>query len=222
MKVTHIYHSGCLVELENHVLLFDYYKGDLNINEDKPLYVFVSHSHYDHFNKDIFQLNHPNVTYILSSSIQYNYHAYYLENNQDYQINDLTIHTLLSTDEGCAFIVEVENKIIYHAGDLNWWHWEGEPDEDNNYQRITYQQQINLIKQSIDIAFVVVDSRQEKDYLLGLQYFLNHTKTKYIFPIHYFGNYSISSQLKKENLINPNHTIIKYITHKNEEFIIED
>ena len=28
MKVTHLYHSGCLVELDNHLLLFDYYQGE--------------------------------------------------------------------------------------------------------------------------------------------------------------------------------------------------
>lgn len=222
MKVTHIYHSGSLVELDNHILLFDYYKGKLELNTDKPLYVFVSHSHYDHFNKDIFKLNHPHITFILSSSIQSSYNAYYLDNNCSYQIDDITIHTLLSTDEGCAFIVEVENKTIYHAGDLNWWHWEGEPKKDNEYQCITYQQQINLIKKPIDIAFVVVDGRQEKDYILGLQYFLNNTQTKYVFPIHYFGDYSISSQLKKEKLVNSHHTKIIYINHENEDFIIKE
>ena len=37
------------------------------------------------------------------------------------------IRTLKSTDEGVAFLVEAEGKSIYHAGDLNWWYWEGEP-----------------------------------------------------------------------------------------------
>lgn len=221
MKVTHLYHSGCIVELENHILLFDFYKGKLKLDKNKSLYVFVSHSHYDHFNKDILKINHPNVKYIFSSSIKNNYNAYYLENNKTYTIDDITIKTLLSTDEGCAFIVEVENKTIYHSGDLNWWHWEGEPKEDNDYQCITYQQQINLINQPIDIAFVVVDIRQEKDYLLGIQYFLNHVKTQYIFPIHYFGDYSISTQLQKEKLNNPYYAQIIYPKHENEEFVIE-
>ena len=39
------------------------------------------------------------------------------------------IRTLRSTDEGVAFVVHYAGKTIYHAGDLNWWHWEGEPDE---------------------------------------------------------------------------------------------
>lgn len=220
MKVTHIYHSGCLVELENHILLFDYYQGELNINPNKPLYIFVSHSHDDHFHPAIFNIKHPHITYILSSSIKQRYHAYYVDSNQTYTIDDLTIKTLLSTDEGCAFIVEVEGKTIYHAGDLNWWHWEGEPQTDNDYQRITYQQQINLINQPIDIAFVVVDLRQEKDYLLGLQYFLKHVKCHYIFPIHYFGDYSISNKLQKEKLDNPYQAHIYSIHHSNEEFLL--
>lgn len=218
MKVTHLYHSGCLVELEKHILLFDYYKGELHLNQNKPLYIFVSHSHYDHFHKDIFHIQHPHITYIFSSSIQDSSNAYYLQPNQTYTIDDITIQTLLSTDEGCAFIVHVEKTNIYHAGDLNWWHWEGEPQKDNDYQRIIYQQQINLIQQPIDIAFVVVDSRQEKDYLLGLQYYLDHVQTKYIFPIHYFGNYSISKQLKKEKLHNPYHAKIIHIDHENQQF----
>ncbi len=40
------------------------------------------------------------------------------------------IRTLRSTDEGVAFVVHYAGKTIYHAGDLNWWHWKkGEPDE---------------------------------------------------------------------------------------------
>ena len=219
MKITHLYHSGCLVELKQHQLLFDYYKGELHLNQKKPLYIFVSHSHKDHFNQDILEINHPHKTYIFSSSIKNTIkNIHYLETNQIYTINDLTIQTLLSTDEGCAFIVNVENKRIYHAGDLNWWHWQGEPDIDNDYQRIVYQQQIQLIKHPIDIAFIVVDLRQEKDYLLGLQYYLNHVKTHYIFPIHYFGNYTISQQLQFEKINNPYHAQIMSIHHENEVF----
>lgn len=32
----------------------------------------------------------------------------------------------VSTDEGVAFLVTAEGRTVFHAGDLNWWHWEGE------------------------------------------------------------------------------------------------
>ena len=44
MQVTYIYNSGFLVELDKHILLFDYYQGTIPpLNQNKPLYVFVSH-----------------------------------------------------------------------------------------------------------------------------------------------------------------------------------
>lgn len=220
MRVTHLYHSGCLVELDNHLLLFDYYQGSLDLNPNKPLYIFVSHRHYDHYNPEIFKISHPHVTYILSSSLRHKHKANYVEANQTYIFDDIKVQTLLSTDEGCAFIVEAENKTIYHSGDLHWWHWEGEPKQNNQWQKETYQQQINLINSPVDLACVVVDQRQEESYLLGLQYFLNHVQANYILPIHYFGDYSISEKLKQEHFNNPFDSQILNVKHSNQTFII--
>ena len=71
MKVTFINHSSFFVELESHCLLFDYYQGDIPQVVDKPLYVFASHSHEDHFSPEIFQLARPGreVYYLLSDDI---------------------------------------------------------------------------------------------------------------------------------------------------------
>lgn len=221
MIVTHLYHSGTLIELEEHILLFDYYQGQLDIDQNKPLYVFVSHQHYDHYNQDIFHIKHPHITYILSDDIHTQHDCLSMAPHQQKVIDDLKIKTLLSTDLGVAYIVYVENKIIYFAGDLNWWHWKGEPEEDNEYQKITYQKEINTINEPIDIACIVVDQRQEDDYLLGLQYFLDHVKAKYILPIHYFGNYQISDQLKHTKYHNPFQAKILDVKHKHQSFILE-
>ena len=72
-KITYIGHSGFLAETEKHLLLFDYYKGSLpDLPEEKPLYVFVSHRHEDHFNPEIFKLagKGRKVTYVLSFDIR--------------------------------------------------------------------------------------------------------------------------------------------------------
>lgn len=220
MLVTHFYHSGNLVELEHHSLLFDYYQGELHLNKEKPLYVFVSHRHYDHYNPAIFKIDHPHITYILSSDLRHKYDGHYVNVHHHYTFDDIQVDTLLSTDEGCAFIVKVEDKTIYFAGDLNWWHWNEEPDQDNEFQKVTYQKEIDSIKQPLDLAFVVVDKRQEEHYLLGLQYFLNHVQAKYIMPIHYFGDYSITQQLQKEKLDNTYQAHIIPIKHQDETFEI--
>ena len=42
-----------------------------------------------------------------------------------YEIDDMEIRTLRSTDAGVAFLIHAEDKYIYHAGDLNLWKWDG-------------------------------------------------------------------------------------------------
>lgn len=57
MKITYLGHSGFLVETEEHYLLFDYYTGKLPVFlSEKKLTVFVSHSHQDHYNREIYTL----------------------------------------------------------------------------------------------------------------------------------------------------------------------
>ena len=49
MKITYIHHSSFLAELKGAALLFDYFEGSLSLPEKKPVAVFVSHRHGDHF-----------------------------------------------------------------------------------------------------------------------------------------------------------------------------
>ena len=131
MKITYIHHSSFCVELQNSILLFDYFKGNLpSFDKNKKLYVFSSHSHHDHFDESIFNIEktHPNVEYILSNDIKTtkSQNTKFIGANERLLVDNLEIRTLDSSDLGVAFIVKVDDKIIYHAGDLNWWHWEGE------------------------------------------------------------------------------------------------
>ena len=57
MKVTFIEHSSFMVEMEQNVLLFDYYQGEIpSFDGSKTLYVFASHSHADHYDPAIWKL----------------------------------------------------------------------------------------------------------------------------------------------------------------------
>ena len=60
MKITYIEHSCFLVETAECYMLFDYYCGDVQLPEldpVKPLLLFNSHAHPDHFSKEIFTLH---------------------------------------------------------------------------------------------------------------------------------------------------------------------
>ena len=120
----------------------------------------------------------------------------YVTANKKYDFDGIKVQTLHSTDEGVAFIVYMEDKVIYHAGDLNWWHWEEETESYNEQMRQDYQREIDKLKDIvIDIAFVPLDPRQENQYAWGMDYFMKHTHTKYVFPMHMWGDYEIYDRL---------------------------
>ena len=105
-------------------------------------------------------------------------------------MDGLRVRTLRSTDEGVAFLVSVKGITIYHAGDLNWWHWKEESPEYNEKMKEDYQREIGRIEgEHIDLAFVPLDPRLEEAYGWGIDYFMRHTDTERLFPMHLWGGY---------------------------------
>ena len=47
----------------------------------------------------------------------------------------------------------------------------------------------------IDVAFVPLDPRQEEQYYWGLDYFMKHTDTELVFPMHMWGHYEVYEKL---------------------------
>ncbi|MDO4556397.1 MAG: MBL fold metallo-hydrolase, partial [Lachnospiraceae bacterium] len=197
LNITYLSHSGFLAETKKCYLLFDYYKGTIpSLSEGKPLYVFASHSHKDHFNPNIFELEkmHPQTTYLLSSdiSVEEKENRIFIKPEEEKALDGIMIKTLLSTDLGVAFDVEVDGKKLFHAGDLHWWHWIGEPEEENEQMKQAFFSQMDKIKRNhYDAAFLVLDPRQEEAFDWGFDYFLNHIDTDYAFPMHFWKDYSV-------------------------------
>lgn len=210
MKVTYLYHSGYMVEIDGRTLIFDYYKGRLpEIKEESKIYVFASHVHPDHFNRKIFgwEKTYPDIRYILSDDIEDKGpegKTVSIGPGEDIVLEGLRIRTLRSTDEGVAFLLNLKDQVIYHAGDLNWWHWEEEGDAYNEMMRRGYQHEIVKIKdERIDVAFLPLDPRQEDQYCLGFDYFMRHTDTKRVFPMHMWDQYDICNRLFNDPVSKP-------------------
>ena len=231
MKITYLDHSGFAVDLGDKLLIFDYYRGELPAGtSDRKLYVFSSHAHYDHFQKKIFTWSRDrDVTYILSKDIRKNAAAknapgegvYYLAPRQELTLDGLSVRTLRSTDAGVAFLVETEGKTIYHAGDLNWWHWEEESRVYNEMMKRNYRYEISKIEgQAIDVAFVPLDPRQEEQYYWGMDYFMKHTDTKVVFPMHMWGHYEVWERLMENPEASSYRDKVMRITKAPQEFEI--
>lgn len=207
MKVTFIYHSCYFVELEHSCLLFDYFQGEIP-QIDKPLYVFVSHSHDDHFSPEVFRLaeNGRDVRFLLSGDIPAHKIPESVKDrtvsvfpHQFYEVGSVRAATLESTDLGVAFLVECEGKRFYHAGDLNCWVWDGAPKFQNDLMKQQYQHELeHLSGKQIDVSFVPLDPRQGADFDLGMKYFLEAAQTRYVFPMHMWENYSVVPLFKAD------------------------
>lgn len=77
-QITYIFHSGFLIETATCILVFDYWFDPAEVmsrivrsDQSKPIYVFVSHFHQDHFSRTIFTWRNqvPRITYLLSKDL---------------------------------------------------------------------------------------------------------------------------------------------------------
>lgn len=209
MNLKYIYHSGFLLEFERAYMLFDYYKGDIpSLDNKKKLYVFVSHSHPDHFNEDIFDIfrDHKDVEYILSNDVvpkkqEDSDRSYSLEPNKEYYFNELGVETYLSTDQGLAFMVSYNGKTIYHAGDLNWWTWVGfETEEEYDNLTRNFKNEIDKMgARLIDIAMVPLDPRQGDRFDWGMKYFIEKTRPRHLVPMHCWNKFEVIDKFRSRN-----------------------
>lgn len=215
-KSYYIYHSCFVVETTDYFLVFDYYKNPLKSEKDdislkdaifnttKRVYIFSSHSHYDHFNSEIlsWKNRYSEINYILSSDIELdkkmrNYHI--MNEDEVLDLEELNIKSYGSSDAGISFLV-LANKIkIFHAGDLNWWYWKDDTPEEEKYMKDLYTGIINKVMKNdnIDIAFFPVDPRLEEFCYLGVEYFIKNVKPKIIVPMHFDDNFYVTKELKK-------------------------
>lgn len=252
IKVYYIMHSCFMVELDDRYLLFDYFDKSVvsdvvefsgclpELDPNKYLYVFASHSHKDHWWLENLRWadSRANIKYILSKDIRLG-RNYLIRNGFDlsikdkiqfvgsmktYKVDDMVIETLRSTDAGVAFIVQVNGLNIYHAGDLNWWNAEGKGELYGEVYGREYKRMLKpILNRHFDLGFVVMDARMGEDgYFLGMEYFVKNIECDHIFPMHMWGQYQWIERFKKRpGIANLRDRIID-IDRENVIFEIED
>lgn len=194
MKVTYLCHSGFSVETESALLVFDYCKGKLPRRPDgKKLIFFVSHYHEDHYSTRIFErADDPDTYYILDSGIRNypeNVNISFVSERENYTFGDMTVKTLRSTDCGVAYLVKIDDHTIYHAGDLHLWLWDGATLFQKLAVRTAFEKELALIAdETIDIAFLPLDPRQDQNGVLGFDYAVRNLKIKHAVPMHFWGD----------------------------------
>ncbi len=216
MKITYLFHSGFAVESDSAILVFDYWHDPKRamselLKSQKPLYVFSSHFHEDHFTKKIFEFKnqHPNTKYILSKDILRHRRAQkedadvWMAKGAVYQDDILKVSATGSTDIGVSWVVEIDGKHIFHAGDLNNWYArflaDGNAPESIFSEEFgvevlpVYEEKKYLgelkdilkITDHFDLAMFPVDGRIGNGYTLGGRQFIERFRVGLFVPMHF-------------------------------------
>ena len=227
MKVWYLLHSSVCVETKNHLLIFDYYNpenigGHLSqgvidkskLPQDKEVLVFASHGHHDHFSSEIVTWQGEHTHIILANDIPPQSGCHTIHPDQTMTIANAEITTLKSTDLGVAFVVTVDGQVIYHAGDLHWWHWSEESDKFNQHMGENFKKEIGKISQTqIDLAFLPVDPRLGEAIMWGAEYTMAQCDIRHVVPIHLWQKYDLGQEFYEKNK-DKTKTIIHPMTHR--------
>lgn len=223
IKITYIWHDCFVISLEDFTMVFDFWKDPTalpgtipsfinDMDKSKPLYVFVSHHHKDHYSKYIFKweelfnkivyiisedtANH--IRHILNNNSIYkgvkpkNENVIILKNGEEYVDRFFSTKAYGSTDIGNSYFITVNSKkehTFFHAGDLNAWLWKdiSTPEEiteaSDKFKVIL--DDISKEHNTINYVMFPVDSRIGTDYFEGARLFVRTIDVKHFFPMHF-------------------------------------
>ena len=72
--------------------------------------------------------------------------------------------------------------------------------------------------EKIDLAFVVLDPRQEEQFYWGFDWYMRHTDTKIVFPMHMWKQYEVQDRLIGMEVSEPYREKIMRIREKGQVF----
>ena len=219
MKLDYIYHSGFAIEAEGVTIIIDYYKDssetirnqgivhDCLLQKPGKLYVLSTHFHPDHFNREIltWKEQRPDIIYLFSKDILKHHRAnpedaIYINKGESYEDDNLRIDAFGSTDVGISFLIHLQGMSIFHAGDLNNWHWSEESTEQEiRKANGDFLAEVKYLKQqisAIDLVMFPVDRRMGKDYMKGAEQFIEQIKTTIFVPMHFSEDYEGGNALR--------------------------
>lgn len=202
--VTYFYNSGFSVAVGEVLLIFDYWRGDQGqlprrawitdweLKKYRQVVVFVSHSHKDHYDSAIisWDFTHLPITYVVSADVAElprGAKCRRVNPGDHTTVRDVDIRVFDSTDLGVSFYVTVEDVHIFHAGDLNLWHWreESTPREITRAENAYYAAVEPMAGLPIDLCMFPVDPRMGGMYDAGANHFVMTMKPRLFIPMHW-------------------------------------
>lgn len=202
MEVTYLFNSGFLVRIGRLLLVFDDFEDEQDIvgkaiqKEDyEALYIFASHAHFDHFDAHILAYTEETQRYVFGYDIRHTKRGkafpqekvIYMKPYELWEDERIRVESYDSTDTGVAFRVtaKASDKVIFHAGDFNWWDWLGETVENRKLAENAFRKQLRKMEgMRADLAFFPVDGRLGSSQDKGVREFIRVTDVGALVTMH--------------------------------------
>jgi L-ascorbate metabolism protein UlaG (beta-lactamase superfamily) len=194
-RVTYLGANGWGVQINDKFLIFDYQertdpnpptrgevrnlsRGYIDLGElsDFDIYVFVTHSHFDHYDRVIYTWvrDTESITYFFGWEAGNDpAHHYLIGPRASVQLGDMEVYTINSHHSDVpevAYLVMVDGYTIYHNGDY----------KQNFYQDFAY---LNTITDHIDIAFVIGHPVENHQYFQQAELMAEKFQPTYMFAM---------------------------------------
>lgn len=218
MEIIYLHHSGFAILANQFTIIIDFFEDsesescgilhDKLLNKNGTMYVLSSHFHADHFNRQVLEWEKQknDIKYIFSHDIYKRRRiekdtAIWLKKGEEYSDNNIKITAFGSTDVGISFMIEAEGKTLFHAGDLNNWHWMDEsPEEEWKRDEQKFLNELKIIKEKydkVDIAMFPIDPRLGTEYMRGGKQFIDAIQISTFIPMHFWNDYTSANKFQE-------------------------
>jgi L-ascorbate metabolism protein UlaG (beta-lactamase superfamily) len=198
-SIWYLHHSGWAVKTQHHFLIFDYIEessrpeqatldeGWIDPREFKgqDVFVFVSHSHGDHFDQTIldWEKEHDRITYIFGWDNQGGARRISVDKPRaEWKLSGMEIFTIGHDFDGipeAAFLIKVDGLVLFHSGDHGSVGASINPVFKDNIDYLAQR------TKKVDIAFISqFGSRAREAINVGDLYTINTLKPNTTFPMH--------------------------------------
>ena len=222
MTVRYIYHSCFVLENDEVIVVFDYWKDPLgylhNILEktEKTVYVFVSHFHEDHYNPEILKWGRGDKRITTRPRLMLSYDTVRKRRVQRSVVRDIMnpekfyedefirANYYRSTDIGVAVALTFSNgETAFHAGDLNNWYFEDGENLKVSLDEMEgmYMAIVRMVRADIshfNHVMLPIDPRLESNMLRSSMQWLNKIYTDNFYPMHFWGHYGLVTDSLRE------------------------
>lgn len=209
MELQYLGNSGFSIRQGGDLIVIDCYNPEQHpemearVKNASRVTVLASHYHRDHFSPSVRLWNRwGNVEFVFSSDIPEMPGVKQIAPGEHLTVNGIEVRAYGSTDAGVSFMLEVGGYAIFHAGDLNNWHWQEEssPEEVEEAERDFLAILKDIAADGITpyLAMFPVDPRMGTDYYRGAVQFAARLSPKLFIPMHFGEKFAPPEEFYRE------------------------